>query len=113
MVTFTIPFPPSVNAMFANIPGKGRIKTAKYKAWIDTAGWIIRAQKVPYTSGPVSISLVMKRPNAASDVDNRQKAAIDLCVKMGLIDDDKHVMSVSAAWGPVEDCQCTIQEYHP
>jgi hypothetical protein len=39
-----IPYPPSVNHLFATKKGGGRVKTAAYKAWITEAGWMIKIQ---------------------------------------------------------------------
>jgi len=109
MITVHIPVPPSTNGLFANIPGRGRIKSERYRAWLVVAGTELNLQRPKAVNGPVSVDLMMKRPNGSSDIDNRIKAALDLLVLHRLIDDDKKVVDVRARWGAVEDCIVTVR----
>jgi crossover junction endodeoxyribonuclease RusA len=85
---FTLPPPPSTNALYANVPGKGRVKTRAYKAWITEAGWEIKIQlggTIHTWNEPVGMLIEgVKR----LDLDNL-KAIPDLCKTMGLIADDR------------------------
>lgn len=97
--TLTAP-PPSVNGMFANSAANGRIKTAKYRAWIKgemNALVAQRARPVPY---PVSVSIELPA-TIRGDVDNRIKAVNDLLVRAGIIPNDSKlfVHSVTVARG--------------
>ena len=45
-----IPPPPSVNALFANVAGEGRVRSARYKQWATAAGWRLQSQKSNWPS---------------------------------------------------------------
>lgn len=95
----TLPFPPSTNGLFTNRRG-GRASTKRYLAWQEEAGWAIKRQCPLPESGPVSIHMLLGRPDKRKrDLDNLLKSPIDLLVKHGLIDDDRSVESIFAAWG--------------
>jgi Holliday junction resolvase RusA-like endonuclease len=98
-VCFTIPKPFSANKMTANVPGKGRVKTADYRAWLTEAGWAIRQQfsPLPQYNGYVFIDIDLPR---GMDIDNPQKALFDLLQKpqrrrlkqgLGIIVDDNMI----------------------
>ena len=101
----TLPHPPSVNAMFRNVRGRGRAKTDRYKVWLNAAGWDIKAQRPERIAGPVAIDITVQRRNRNSDIDNLIKPILDLLVTHGVIDDDKHVNEVRARWGEVTGCE--------
>lgn len=106
--SFSIPVPPSTNHLFAGV-GKKRIKTKKYKAWLNTAGWKIQEQSPHCVPGDVAITLHIKRPNDFADIDNRLKSSLDLFVNMGLIEDDRFVVEIHASWSNVEACTVLIE----
>lgn len=103
ITTLTVPSPPSVNAMFKNIPGKGRAKTQAYKDWIGHAGWVLRSQRPTPVHGPVIVLVGVERTSLSADVDNRIKALFDLLVTHKVIEDDKHIVGFAAAWSPERD----------
>lgn len=92
-VTFTLPMPPSTNALYRNVPGKGRVKTSDYKAWIKDAGWQMKLQSsplpLPRLDGPLELRISLPA-SSRIDIDNI-KALPDLLKKMGAIDDDKQI----------------------
>ncbi len=95
-----LPIPPSVNAAYANNKsgkGRGRYKTAKYKAWVIEADKMLLTQKrglVP-VSGPAMV--VVKLPmKMRGDVSNRIKVPEDFLVSRGLTSDDKKNVFVGA-----------------
>ena len=94
MITMILPMPPSVNALYANIPGRGRVKTAAYKGWIKEAGWQAKAG--------LAHALVKGLPKdewwwsdvqipagAKVDADNPLKAIHDLLVNLQITPDDR------------------------
>lgn len=85
---FTLPPPPSTNALYANVPGRGRVKTRVYRDWITFAGWemkLLLGGVLPMLTAPVRMRIEgVKR----IDLDNI-KAIPDLCKAMGLIADDR------------------------
>lgn len=100
-ITFlTIPVPPSVNALYRNVPGRGRVKTGAYKDWAGNAGWVLKSQAPVPVPGRVVIVLGIERSSAASDIDNRCKAILDLLVTHKVIKDDKYVTALAVAWAP-------------
>lgn len=108
-ITLKLPFPPSVNAMYFNLPGKGRVKTGGYHAWIKEGGMDLLAQRVRRLDGPVRVEITLD-DRRSGDADNRTKAVLDLLVAHGVIDkDDKSIVrSVSIGWGNVDGALVTI-----
>lgn len=102
-VYLTLPAPPSANALFRNVPGKGRVRTAMYDTWLATAGWKLREQRPEHVPGVVLIVIGIERTSAMADVDNRLKASLDLLVKHRVIEDDRHVAGIAIAWNPPRD----------
>ena len=99
-LVFEIPSPPSANNIYANAPGKGRVKTAAYKNWLVAAGWaaLERLPKpMPHCSGEVYVDIDMP-PGA--DIDNlkpicdllQTPRANRLSAGLGIIKDDKSVV---------------------
>ncbi len=33
--TVNLPYPPVLNNLYANVPGKGRVKSERYRAWAN------------------------------------------------------------------------------
>jgi crossover junction endodeoxyribonuclease RusA len=101
-VTLTLPFPPSVNALTRNVPGVGRVKTARYKAWITEAGWEARRQHAGKVLGPYALTIIAKRPDARRrDLGNLEKAISDLLVSLGIIEDDYLAQRIEKLWSGV------------
>lgn len=90
--------PPSVNNLYANGP-KGRFRTAKYAAWLELSGHELNRQKPAPIVGPYEIAMTFARARAGSDLGNREKAASDLLVKHGVIQDDRLAERITLAWG--------------
>ncbi|MTH96559.1 RusA family crossover junction endodeoxyribonuclease [Roseibium sp. RKSG952] len=84
----SLPFPPSVNAMYRNVSGKGRVKSADYKKWEKQAGFLILEAKPRPHTGPVRISYTFGAKSGRWDMSNFIKAIEDLLVTHGLIEDD-------------------------
>jgi Holliday junction resolvase RusA-like endonuclease len=99
----TLPLPPSTNALFLNVPGRGRVRTPQYREWSETAGWQIRTQlgskKLPIPA-PVAIEIRTGLPKRPRDLGNLEKALTDCLVDYGVIggDDNKHVTGLDLAW---------------
>ena len=111
--TITLPFPPSVNGMYANIFGKGRVKRKTYKQWINTAGLELQAQRPKRFTERVRIVISINPPRKnCGDIDNRIKPILDLLTKHQVIADDgfDFVASTLCKWvrnGP--ECQVEIE----
>jgi len=109
-VVFTIPKPFSANKTTANVPGKGRVKTADYRAWLEEAGWAIRLQysPLPQYDGDVFVDIDLPR---GMDIDNPQKALFDLLQMpqrrrlkqgLGIIRDDNAIDHLTIRRVPAE-----------
>ncbi len=102
-VTLFLPIPPSLNNAYVNVPGKGRVRSKAYNAWIEEAGWRLKIQRQANPEvfkGAVVIDLtVERRRKGVGDLDNFIKPCLDLLVKHGVIEDDSHVQEITARWG--------------
>lgn len=95
----TLSWPPSVNNLFLNVQGRGRVPTKEYAAWRKSAGWELQAQRPRKFLEPVELVVELHPPTRrAFDPDGKLKAPIDLLVTHGVIPDDsiKYVRSVTA-----------------
>ena len=96
---FTLPYPPSVNNLFLNVAGRGRIITPKYKAWIDLCLWTLAARRLSPVKGRFAITINAVRPDRRKrDLDNLAKPILDVIVKAGLVDDDSLAQRITMAW---------------
>jgi Holliday junction resolvase RusA-like endonuclease len=85
----SLPLPPSVNGLFVNVRGRGRVRSEGYRKWALEAGWMLKAQRPGKFLVPVNISIEINPPNGrAFDLDNRNKALLDLLVEHQIIPDD-------------------------
>jgi len=99
-ISFTLPTPPSTNALFKNIRGRGRVKTDTYKAFIACALASLLQQRVEAVKGHVVLVIGVERVSKAADIDNRLKALLDVMVKAQIIEDDRFVTALSISWLP-------------
>ena len=89
MINITLPFPISVNALYRNVRGVGRVKTERYRTWIQAAGWDVKQAKQKPINGWYRISMTLhESENRRRDIDNFFKGVSDLLVAHKLIDDD-------------------------
>lgn len=112
---FEISVGPSVNSMYRNVPGVGRVKSTAYKKWAKIAMFEMMAQrKLPLPVPPVCLTIRLPDSNGRGDLSNRVKCLEDLLVRMGMISDDndkiirKLVVEVGAAKGR---CEIELTEY--
>jgi Holliday junction resolvase RusA-like endonuclease len=100
----TIPLqkPISVNGMYRNARGRGRVKTERYKTWRQAAGWEAKSSgPLRPVKGPVHITLYVSEDGVRNmDLDNTAKGYLDLFVTLGVIEDDnrKIVRSLNLSW---------------
>lgn len=115
MIHFTIPMPPSTNALFATVKGR-RIKTRTYKAWITEAGWMVLQQRQAgktWVTGDCVVSIIAGPRNRRADLDNKVKACLDLLKRQSLIVDDSDVVELHIRWGDVDGLDVTIRGVGP
>lgn len=90
-----LPLPPSVNALYANVPGKGRVKTKTYREWIRAASNRVFGTSIPERiDGSFTAEIDIFQRTLGSDLDNRIKACLDFCKRIGAIKDDRYLVSL-------------------
>lgn len=112
-VTVCLPFPPSVNNLHINVPGRGRVAAPEYRAWKKLAGAQLDIQRPRKVHGRYRAVMTFERPDRRlRDVCNYEKAASDLLVSHGIVDDDHLSKRVILEWAedetPRKDAQVTI-----
>jgi crossover junction endodeoxyribonuclease RusA len=103
----SLPTPPSLNSIFRNVPGRGRVKVTSYKNWEMAALLSVKAQRPTPIMGKVTVDITVKR--SRGDIDNRIKACLDILTKAGCIDDDRYVEEVTARWGDVDGAVVKVE----
>lgn len=101
-----LPVPPSLNAAYANGRGKGargRFSTAALRDWKSEAGVALARQNWSPVPGKVIVVMNTERRSKVADIDNRTKPVLDLLVKQGVIEDDRHVTAIATAWAEQHD----------
>lgn len=91
--------PPSVNNLFVNVPGRGRVPSKAYLAWRKSAGWDYNG--VGSVSGRYSmvITLDQTKVRKNSDITNRIKAVEDMCVIHQIVEDDSLCQELTIRYG--------------
>ena len=106
---FDITRPPSANTLFANVPGRGRVKSKRYKTWLNCAGWELkegigkkRIREPVHVVIKVARTITKKgKPSRKDgDIDNKIKPILDLLVANSVIEDDsaEHVYGIDIQW---------------
>jgi Holliday junction resolvase RusA-like endonuclease len=99
-----MPEPISVNNLYSNVKGRGRVTTKKYADWKGRAERMLSFQSpLPRFTGPVEITyFVGEKGVGGMDAGNVEKAATDALVSAGVIKDDsrKWLRSVQIIWTP-------------
>lgn len=96
---FVLPYPPSANNLFVNLPGRGRVQSPRYKAWINGAAWTLKSQRPHKIKGKCRLTIDAVRPdNRRRDIANLEKAISDLLVSLRVIEDDSLIESITLAW---------------
>lgn len=106
----TLPTPPSVNNAYANVPGRGRVPSARLRSWRNVAGWDLKTQHITPVPGKVQLVIEVERQgNRRTDISNRVKCVEDLLVELKVIEDDRHVERVIAEWSDtIKGCRVTV-----
>lgn len=104
-LAFSVPVPPSLNMCFRNVPGRGRVRTAEYRAWQEEAGYLLASQRPGSILGPYHV-IIRLPERLAGDIDNRPKAILDLMVKHKITSDDRllHKLVVERTPGIASAC---------
>jgi Holliday junction resolvase RusA-like endonuclease len=108
VVALSLPVPPSVNALYRNVPRRGRVKTRAYRQWLNSAGWEIQLQRQGCIGAgfEVEITLPLK---TRGDIDNRVKPTLDALTKFGVIRDDRDCRSITVRKGDLSEMLVTLR----
>jgi Holliday junction resolvase RusA-like endonuclease len=92
--------PPSVNHAFMRRKAGQVIRTDAYRTWSNGEGYQVNRQLASQHrfTGPVFVTVAMKRPRSNADLDNRLKPIGDLLQKSGAIVNDKDIMGWNVFW---------------
>ena len=92
--------PPSVNAIWRHTRGGRTYRTAEYMVFLRAEEWNLAPQlKTQHRfTGPIYLTVAMRRPRSNADLDNRAKGILDLLQHVKAIDDDKNVMGLNLFW---------------
>lgn len=100
MISFLLPYPPSVNRIYRIFKNR-LVKSAEYKAWIDEAHKSILLQGTHrrcWTS-PVRVVAAVGRPDKRKrDLDNVFKATADLIEAAGFVENDHLIHAWNIYW---------------
>ena len=113
--TFLLSWPPSANSIWRAYRGRN-ILAARYRAWRDSAGKQLLAQRAKPIPGPVSILIKLCCPTKrAFDLDNRIKPLLDLLVINGVIESDNAdiVQSLYVTTGETVGAEVTLSSLVP
>lgn len=108
-VRLNLPFPPSVNAMYANGGNKrGRHKTPSYKSWEQEATLYVkdsmRLELVSY-----SLMILLEAPDKRRrDLGNYEKAVSDFLVSQRIVKDDCYSKRIVLEWGYNLPSPCVV-----
>lgn len=99
-ITLKLPLPPSVNQAYRNVLGRGRVKTKAYRDWQADAHMLALLQSQGQRiEGPYAFHMLVERPdNRRRDLGNLEKLAHDLCVSVGLVEDDCLCQAIRLEW---------------
>lgn len=112
MITFLLSLPPGVNQLYANIAGKGRVKTKAYRDWIHIASTEVMIQRRGnvHFDGDVRVDILVER---RGDLDGKLKALLDLLTRMNIVNDDKQVAALTVNFAPISGVQISIEAVIP
>src|SRR5262249_47521125 len=79
-------------------PGRGRVKTDGYRAWLEEAGWELKQQRISRILGPVGLTVFAGLTDRPRDLDNLLKALGDLLQAHGIVESDARICEIFARW---------------
>lgn len=107
-----LPYPPSVNSLFdGGHKSPRRFKSKEYCAWIEQAGWVLKAQahKIKPITGALQVTYRIGKPdNRRRDLANLEKALSDLLVKHKVIADDSDIARLVMEWAKIDGVEAEI-----
>lgn len=109
--------PPSTNGLYRNVNGRGRVKTERYKVWLQAVSHDMKKYHNHKWTEPVYLTIAIGKLRGNADVSNCIKAVEDLLVTYGVIPGDsiKWVRGVNVylAQEPFEGVEIAITPAEP
>ncbi len=93
-IKLILPYPPSVNSLYATFRGR-RIISAKGRQFKRDVGLLAKSQGAKILLGDLSVTFRVFRPKKTGDLDNRLKISQD-ALKGICFDDDKQIIEIHA-----------------
>lgn len=87
-MTFTVPYPPSVNHLYSTVRGR-RVLSREGRAFKQTAAAMALAAGVRPTADEVEVRVEFYRPRKTGDLDNRLKGLLDSLTGVAWVDDEQ------------------------
>lgn len=102
-MTVTLPYPPSLNTMFATV-GRRRVLSKKGREYRAMVGILLRDEEVPLPlPSPVCVSVTIHAPdNRRRDLDNIFKAVGDAIQAAGVVINDSDIDELHIVRGPLD-----------
>jgi Holliday junction resolvase RusA-like endonuclease len=94
-VVVSMSSPPSLNRLWSTMPGKKRVRSQEYNAWLHTAGWEVRSQIVGMKPIDCRFDVLIEVPISRRDSGNWEKAVMDNCEHAGLVANDGNAHSIT------------------
>jgi Holliday junction resolvase RusA-like endonuclease len=104
----TMPRPPSTNRLWIRAPGKPRVRSPEYSAWLVEAGWEVRRQLVGQPPIDCRFNVVIEVPISRRDSGNFEKPTMDLCETVGLVTNDGNAHEINIRPMPRDDVMVAI-----
>ena len=106
-ITVKLPkLPPPLSACYTNVRGRGRVKTKRYREWINLCSPCLYGHK--FITGKVCVEYSFFRPDKRKrDLGNLEKALSDLLTGK-LIEDDSMIEDLRLSWAK-QDCAVLIK----
>jgi len=100
-LTLRLPYPPALNNLYRNAPGRGRVATQRYLTWSRHAGNELLSQvrgRRPVFLGMVEVDIRLSRPDKRRrDIDGTGKAILDRLTGIAYTDDSQ-VVDLRLRW---------------
>ena len=95
-----MPVPPPLSALYANVPGRGRVLSKRYKRWREITYPILSMQLEDWqaVAMPCSLEIDVERLPQRCDLSNRVKATEDALCKTNYLVDDHLVHNLRIRW---------------
>jgi crossover junction endodeoxyribonuclease RusA len=103
MICVLLPYPPSANRLWRNVPGKGTLKSGHYRLWLAEALASLRAQRAPTLKGSYQLTISATPPDRRKrDLDNIAKPISDALKDAGVIEGDHLARRIVLEWSNAE-----------